>query len=588
MADNNIDLFGWDTAYGISFTKANEAIKALKSTPVGFTLANKNAHGTEVANVDGKWGDWQLTTNGDGQNLTMKCPITAGTYTTITEAGTTFDLSGTWVEVEIKLKYLDQKNITYQDPTAKAGTGTQMNLQARTASSDPTDPVASITASSFNFAQAGDPEIAKAICESLFKSWFTANLDQFNHVFSIFVINETADQGAFQWLKPTALSYAVNSTGSLDTSVFGVMAMTESRPVTLNTHTVDPRMLTVANGHSAFSISAELFVKKWIMPGLLAMRLGSSESDYVLSNDGMFWENKDQIQWGTFTDNNNNPKPAYVDTGKFRVGLVGDLMKVEFTDLYWEIESGITAHVNYTEYYSISLSSGTDAKDKPYANVLTATQAGKPSLVVSTSMADWKRYENLGFEIGMSILGAVVGGLIGGAADAAASGVADAAEAGEEAALESGSEMVSMDLSDTLLDVMSDSSESMSSASEQGLSDASSDISDASEMEEAGASQESILSKFVSRVQSFGKNLWAAKWKLVGGIVGGAVGAGIGEIPSILDAISEKNFSDVPSLDNFAANCVGAVQWPNSSGFTLTSATLSGALILGGDLQENK
>lgn len=87
-------------------------------------------------------------------------------------------------------------------------------------------------------------------------------------------------------------------------------------------------------------------------------------------------------------------------------------------------------------------------------------------------------------------------------------------------------------------------------------------------------------------MQSFGKNLWASKWKLLGGIIGGAIGAAIGEIPNILDAISEENFSDVPSLDNFAANCVGAVQWPNSSGFTLTSASLNGALVLGGDLAE--
>lgn len=585
VANANIDLFGWDTSYAISYTKANEAIKAMKSTPPEFAHDDQR-NGATVASIKGTWGDWQFTTNGDGQNLTMMCPITGGAYTTLTEPGLTFDLTGAWVEVEIKLNYLEQKDVTYLDPTAVAGTGTQQNLKARTQSKDPTDPVASIMASSFNLSQAGDPDIAKAICESLFKAYFTQNLDAFNHVFSIMVINEKADTGAFQWLKPTDLSYAVSSTQSLDTSVFGVLAMTEGRPIKLATHSIDPRLLTVANGHSAFAITPTLFVQKWILPGLLAMRLGSTENDYVLSNDGLFYQNKDAIQWGTFTDQDNNPVPAYIDTGKFHVGLVGDLIRVEFDDLYWEIKSGITAHVNYTEFYSLSLATGTDAQGKPYANVLTATQAGKPSLVVSTSMADWKRWENLGLEIGMAILGAVVGGLIGGAADAATTGVTEAAEAGEQAAIDSGSEMVSMDLSDTLLDVMDQSSESLSQAAEDGLSDASDEISEASDMEEAGESSETIASKFVSKVQTFGKNLWAAKFKLLGGIIGGAVGAVIGEIPNILDAIAEKNFSDVPSLDKFAATCVGAVQWPNSSGFTLTSATLSGALVLGGDLVE--
>ncbi|HEY3365327.1 MAG TPA: TULIP family P47-like protein [Symbiobacteriaceae bacterium] len=585
MADANIDLFGWDTSYAISYTKANEAIKALKSTPPDFSHLDQRG-GQTVAGVTGKWSDWQFTTNGDGQNLTMICPITSGTYTTTTEPGLSFDLANAWVEVEIKLNYLEQKTATYQDPTAKPGTGTQQNLKARTQSKDPTDPVATIMASSFNFTQAGDPDIAKAICESLFKAYFAQNLDAFNHVFSIMVINDKADVGDFQWLKPTDLSYAVSSTNSMDTSVFGVLAMTEGRPIKLATHSIDPRLLTVANGHSAFAITPTLFVQKWIMPGLLSMRLGSSANDFVLTSDGLFYENKDSIQWGTFTDNDNNPVPAYVDTGKFRVGLVGNLIRVEFTDLYWEIKSGITAHVNYTEYYSLSLATGTDKKGKPYVNVLTAKQDGKPSLIVSTSMANWKKWENLGFEIGMAILGAVVGGLIGGAADAAATGATEAAEAGEQAAVDSGSEMVSMDLSDTLLDVMDESSESLSQASEDGLSDASDDISEASEMEEAGESSETIASKFINKVQSFGKNLWAAKWKLLGGMIGGAVGAAIGEIPNILDAISEENFSDVPSLDQFAATCVGAVQWPNASGFTLTSAALSGALILGGDLVE--
>ncbi len=47
-------------------------------------------------------------------------------------------------------------------------------------------------------------------------------------------------------------------------------------------------------------------------------------------------------------------------------------------------------------------------------------------------------------------------------------------------------------------------------------------------------------------------------------------------------------YSDLPSFDEFGKNCVGSVEWPNSSGFELESAQLQGALLLGGKLIEEK
>lgn len=38
--ESNIDLFGWDTVFAISYEQANAAIKAAKSTPAGFNYTD--------------------------------------------------------------------------------------------------------------------------------------------------------------------------------------------------------------------------------------------------------------------------------------------------------------------------------------------------------------------------------------------------------------------------------------------------------------------------------------------------------------------------------------------------------------------
>lgn len=581
--ENNIDLFGWDTVFAISFAEANQAIKNLKSTPASFKAEDYNKQKQSVGSITGTWGDWSITTDSDGQNILLKCPIHHGSYTTISETKS-FDLSNQWVIVSLKLNVFDQKNRTYTDPTAKPGSGMQLDLKVRVKSNDPQDPAANVHASSYTFPDADDPIVAKAICNALFNTYFNTNLSDFKHVFSAFIVNATADKQQLQWLKPTMLSYAVNSTGDLNTSVFGVLAMTEDRPVKLNTHTIDPRLLTVTKGHSAFAISSTLFVQKWILPGLLTMRLGSRPEEYVLSNDGLSYENIKKIQWATFLDHNNKPAEAYLEDGKLSVGLIGNLLKVEMTDLYWDVESGITVHVNYTEYYSLELKSGVDKKGKPYKNVLVAIEKNKPSLVMATTVADWRRTKDLIIQVAVGIIGGIVGGLTGGLFDGVTEAVSSAADSAVQAAEEAGLEDSIVDLGHAIELAFMDSSEGVAQAGVDGAEEASSEISEAVDLKEEGASPETITNKFVSKVRTFGNSIWSNKYKIIGGMLGGGTGVGLGSIPAIVDSLAQQNFSELPSLDEFGNNCVGAVQWPDSSGFELDSATLSGAFILGGNL----
>ena len=342
-------------------------------------------------------------------------------------------------------------------------------------------------------------------------------------------------------------------------------------------------MLAEAKADSVFAIAGERFAEKWLLPGCVNMRLGSKDADYQMSGDGLSFENDDHIQWATFEDKNGNPVPAKIDKGNFKVTLVNDEFKVAFTDLYWDAEPGVTIHVDYTEYYGVELKSGTDKKGKPYKNVLVTTQKSTPSLQVTMTKATWKEWTDIGVEIGIAILGSLVGGLIGAAADAASTGATAAVEGASEVG-----ENVTIDLTEALADVMSESEESMGTIAEESSGEAGSDMTEASDMAEAGESSETIASKIAGKARSFGKWMWGTKWKLVGSVVGGGIGATLGAIPQMIEAVEKEYYSDLPSFDEFGNNCIGSVKWPNSSGFELESAQLQGALLLGGKLIEEE
>lgn len=589
---NDFDMFGWDTVFGISFEQANKAIKDLKTSPSSFNQEKLNKKNHPLRKIEGKWGDWQLTANGDGKNIAIKCPIDSGNFIKYIEGDEiNYDLKNQWIEVEVELEYFDQQDQTHSDSTAKSGTGMQKNLLVRTTSNDQEDPVVSIKATSYtpdtfeNDDDDDDPEMTEEMCTLMFKTWFSENLDQFKHIFSTFIVGQTANDPQFQWLKPTSVSYATTTLkDNLDKSVFGVMAMTEHRDHA-KTHQVDNQLLSPTDTHSAFAINRHLFVREWILSGLFAMLPGTSIDDFTTTN-GLIYTNTKDMKWSTFEDQDGHEVPAYVEANKFEIGLSEDKIKVSFTNLHWDAKRGITAYVTYSEYYKLELKSGIDSTGKPYKNVLTVTQDGTTNITTSYQVADWKRDENLMTQIVASIAGAFLGGVLGGALDGViGSAVGEAAEAATEA----GEATVELEMNSLLDGMSSQFTDDTAKLISQSAEEASAEIEEAATSLESGATESSVLSNVTGKVKDIGKFMYSNKFKLIGGILGGAAGAGLGMIPTIIDSNAQQNYSQIPSLDNFAMNCVEAVKWPDSTDFELNSATLTtGGVILGGDLTSDQ
>ena len=120
---SSIDLFGWDTTFAITYSQLNKVIEKQKTTPTSFSKERVNSKGATVGKIEGNWSDWSITTNGDGKNVTMKCPITNGNYYDAYNDENN-PLDNTWIIIELKLFFDKQDKFAFNDATAEENTGT--------------------------------------------------------------------------------------------------------------------------------------------------------------------------------------------------------------------------------------------------------------------------------------------------------------------------------------------------------------------------------------------------------------------------------------------------------------------------------
>ncbi|MEZ4676584.1 MAG: TULIP family P47-like protein [Caldilineaceae bacterium] len=413
MSNINIDLFGWDTAFGISFDQVNKSIAQQKSTPRDFSQGDAGAAGS----IAGTWSNWSFTLNGDGKNINIKCPIESGDYYAMLpdNEGKKVDLGSNganWFEVQIRLEAFDSSQKWY-DNTAVKDSGQVKEYKVKSAGGTPESPIASIYATSFADSQAPfntlkDAEAELAICKAKFTDYFEANLDKFNNIFSCFTLNAKADNGNFQWLKPTITDYAVETTKQMDTSIFSVLCMTENRPAPSSGEATDPRLLQAANSPSIFAMAQKRFLEKWLMPGVVLANTGTSQDDYFMYSDTLIVNNKDLVFKNRVENHAKNPVDLKVPTGNFKIGVFDTQMFVRFEGASFEYADGITCELNYVDYYKLSLLPGDGH------NALHVTPVDKlPDIQMSMQVADWRQKRDSWVEIGVSVGVSVSGAALG-------------------------------------------------------------------------------------------------------------------------------------------------------------------------------
>lgn len=590
---NDLTLGGWDTNYATSFLNVNNTIAKQRLYPQNFykEYVDDSLGATLKFNMAGKFDSWEMTTGADGQNVNFICKFGENSSFTNETGGNTYEFdSNAYIKIQLKLEYFNSEEKTVKDPSG-IGDGYQKNLKVKSSYDNKENPPVIIISQYFSKILEAN-KLLETILTAMFKEWYIENISDFETIFSYFLLEETAKDENFQWLKPTTAYYGVssvedeNGNSNLDKSVFSVMAMVENHKNENPQHLVDARLLHAVKNESAFGIDMPLFVEKWIKMGLLSMQLGTLDL-FKTTENGLFIKNTEAFKFGTITNADDENVPAYIDPGKFQLGITNNQIVLELEDLNWEQASGIKGHVNYKQSFDIGLKSGVDKLGKDYRNVLLVTENSDPTLLISYTIEEWKLWQNLIIEITTGIAFGLIAGLV-----PVGKIFSKFKKIIGKAFNKSGSRM-SVRITREVADEMRDAIplQELNSA-QRRISESSLDEISLFRQNPDGSvdlqSLGSVSSTLAQQPDSVFSKIWKSKYKLLGGIVGGAVG---GMIPTaIIKSIENSQqeiYSELPTINEFMNNCVGAIQWPENSEFSVDTAQLQGIYLMGGTLNKS-
>ncbi|MGE7877929.1 TULIP family P47-like protein [Peribacillus muralis] len=326
MTHYQTSTFNWDTVFAIPITEVNRAIKEQKSSPENFQFQN------DYSDYEGEFGDWQITSGGDGNNIRMNIPIR--NFKTLLKdfIPGEFGFESAELTIQVKLNYLPHH--------ASDTTGPEQlyQLKIRSTSSDSFDPaVVGISLNKVEGMFGYNPsfeELLMVIFKVQMVDWLNPNLGYFSHIFNVVNLNLYIDNSAeWAWCTPSYVDYAYTDIeGNLDKSLLGVLCMTGGRQGGVNQQQLlDPRAIPPSS-NAAFLIAEERFLKDVLWPTLPEKFIYSSMDDYeVVNNSGengnyqyILQLKKDKsIRLDDIQDSGSTYTPFMKE---LRLGLVGDEM----------------------------------------------------------------------------------------------------------------------------------------------------------------------------------------------------------------------------------------------------------------------
>lgn len=359
---------GWDTVSVCRVTALNERIKKEKTYPASISEQ------ADQLSVKGEFNPWQVVTGGDGRNVKLKVPMKNGTYTGINcGKGTTFDLTGVSVDIYVKLSYFPM-------PDPKEAKDGSYELFVNTDGSEgSSDPIAAVV--SLNDPENRIDSTNKSILRGLFETWLNRpeNLQKFNTLFSTVLINNMGKESEeYKWLRATAISYAYTDKNTEDSSIFGILCMTNNRPCDGLPNQL-PAVSLERDDNALFLISREIFVKYQLLPALPYIFEESPQAEYIVDEAGT-------------TINAKNLKLDPVRVGAIDYKPVAETFEITFDETYIRttakihtpISPGIDAHTTIITKQVLAL--GTNSAGE---QVMVYEMIGDPIVENQTDVATW-------------------------------------------------------------------------------------------------------------------------------------------------------------------------------------------------------
>ncbi|WP_299740995.1 TULIP family P47-like protein [uncultured Roseobacter sp.] len=382
--------FGWDTAFAIRFPDANAAIIRQHSSPASFQMTAPD----NSCSASGSFGDWQLT-GGDGVDLHMSIPVTAGT---LVYNGKKYDIAGVTAIVEVQLNYLPPPPLKRQSPSPPPSTH-DLKIKQKARGPVKVVSVLSITA------PAGLGFMQKSMAGGLLGLWLNANLDEFDHTFNAVTLNRIIDNASFKWLAPTTTGYACVKGCTSQDSILAVLCMTEGRGTATLTGQITPN--AIPNGsHAGFLIAQERFLEKMVLPSLPGVFKGSRRTDFKMSDDKLSIINTARIKTKTVSNAGTTYQPEITT---LNISVVGDEIVVH-TETETDIGLGSVSEVTVTSFQNLILA------DKPDGTqTLSYKQSRGPIKDNSTKTNASGEAQKIIIEIAAAILVAILTAITDGA-----------------------------------------------------------------------------------------------------------------------------------------------------------------------------
>lgn len=345
--------YGWDTAYAIRMSDVNSAIRRAACSPRSFEQVAPDGS----CSAQGQFGDWQLCPGGDGVLLHMAVPLLGGT---LIYKGQAINLGAGRVKIEVQLRHIPPQPACAGDPPS------DHQLVMKTEGDSPTQPAVSV----IDLQLDRDPGfVLRAIASGLLQAWFSDHLGAFEHVFNTVTLNRIVDREQFKWLAPTHTGYACASGATEDTSVFGVLCMTQGRSDQGIASQLSPNAIP-PGARSGLLISRERFLQQMVLPCLPSAFPGSREADFQLSEDGMRVVNTGPIQARPITHAGTTYQPVITSLA---VSVLGEEVIVEST-CRTDIGLGTYSEVHVTSFQRLKVA------DKPDGTQTLVYETSRPPI----------------------------------------------------------------------------------------------------------------------------------------------------------------------------------------------------------------
>ncbi|MEL6957708.1 MAG: TULIP family P47-like protein [Pseudomonadota bacterium] len=261
-------LLGWDTVFAIRYSYVNDAIAASGRVPTSFNQTTQDEGDT--LNMAGNFASWGLTVGGTGHAIMMRLHVPSVTLKRTNHS----DQTRTDVDFIIRV------SLAPHDGGAGPDGGNLVNFKIAAPDSGLNRDV---VVEEVIYEGSESDTTVRFLLSGLMEEWLNENVHTFDFVFSTVNLNSRADKDHWQWLRPTATSYAVtDDRQSESTGIFAVLCMTEGREIAKDQEITRDTIPDGSNG--AFLISKERFLSK-----VLAKGVGEMLDGPVTPEAGKVW-----------------------------------------------------------------------------------------------------------------------------------------------------------------------------------------------------------------------------------------------------------------------------------------------------------